>query len=235
MPPRKILIFFDFTISGKLPRRECLAGQGLRGSAAAASRCKKCGEARQGLKRPDPENGGKTGLTTEYLLNEQVERVLELLMPVNRLVMRVALHTGLRVSDVLSLRTDDLLRGPRWAITEQKTGKRRTVSLPHDLWHELQGAAGTEWVFPSRCDQAKHRSRQAVWRDIKRAQKACRLPQNIGPHSARKVYAVRLMEQYGDIEKVRKNLNHDSFSTTMIYAMADSLMRAKHKRPRRRS
>lgn len=174
-------------------------------------------------------------MTTEYLLNEQVERVLLLLTPVNRLVMRVALHTGLRITDVLSLRTGDLLRGPRWAITEQKTGKRRTIALPHDLWHDLQGVAGTEWVFPSRCDQGKHRSRQTVWRDIKRAQKACRLPQNIGPHSARKVYAVRLMEKYGDIEKVRKNLNHDRFSTTMIYAMADSLMTAKHKRRRGRS
>jgi len=174
-------------------------------------------------------------LTTEYLLNEQVERVLLLLTPVNRLVMRVALHTGLRITDVLSLRTEDLLRGPRWAITEQKTGKRRTIALPHDLWHDLQGACGTEWVFPSRCDHTRHRSRQAVWRDIKRAQKACRLPQNIGPHTARKVYAVRLMEKYGDIEKVRKNLNHDRFSTTMIYAMADSLMAAKHKRRRGRS
>lgn len=171
-------------------------------------------------------------MTTEYLLQEQVDRVLLLLTPVNRLVMRVALHTGLRVSDVLALKTADLRRGPRWAVCEAKTGKRKLVALPHDLWHELQGICGTEWVFPSRNDPKKHRSRQAVWRDIKRAAKACRLPQNIGPHSARKVYAVRLMERYGDIEKVRKCLNHDRFATTMIYAMADSLMTAKHKRRR---
>lgn len=174
-------------------------------------------------------------MTTEYLLNEQVERVLLLLTPVNRLVMRVALHTGLRVGDVLALRTEDLNRGPRWAVTEQKTGKRKLVALPEGLWTELKGQAGTEWVFPGRCSQESHRSRQAVWRDIKRAARACRLPQNIGPHSARKVYAVRLMEKYGDIERVRKNLNHDRFSTTMIYAMADSLLTAKHRRPRRRS
>ncbi len=171
-------------------------------------------------------------MTTEYLLNEQVERVLLLLTPVNRLVMRVALHTGLRITDVLSLRTEDLQRGPRWAVTEQKTGKRRTIALPNELWTELKGTCGVEWVFPSRCDPHSHRSRQAVWRDIKRAAKACRLPQNVGPHSARKVYAVRLMEKYGDIEKVRRNLNHDRFSTTLVYAMADSLMNAKYKRPR---
>lgn len=174
-------------------------------------------------------------MTTEYLLQEQVDRVLLLLTPVNRLVMRVALHTGLRVSDVLALKTEDLLRGPRWSVVEAKTGKRKLVALPHDLWHDLQGVCGTKWVFPGRLDQETHRSRQAVWRDIKRAAKACRLPQNIGPHSARKVYAVRLMERYGDIEKVRKNLNHDSFSTTMVYAMADSLLTAKHKRRRGRS
>lgn len=171
-------------------------------------------------------------MTTEYLLQEQVDRVLLLLTPVNRLVMRVALHTGLRISDVLSLRTDDLRRGPRWAVTEAKTGKRKLVALTDQLWHELQGCCGSKWVFQSRLDPEKHRSRQAVWKDVKRAQKACRLPQNIGPHSARKVYAVNLLQKYGSIEKVRKNLNHGSLSVTMIYAMADHFLEAKGKRPR---
>ena len=183
----------------------------------------------------EKRRGNLYKMTTEYLLEEQVDRVLLLLTPVNRLVMRVALHTGLRIGDVLALRTEDLRNGPRWTVTEAKTGKRKLVALPHDLWHELQGVCGTKWVFQSRTDPEKHRSRQAVWRDVKRAAKSCRLPQNIGPHSARKVYAVRLLEKYGDIERVRKNLNHDRFATTMVYAMADSLLTCKHKRPRRRS
>lgn len=41
-------------------------------------------------------------MTTEYLLNEQMEHVLSALTPSNRLVMRVCLHTGLRVGDVLA-------------------------------------------------------------------------------------------------------------------------------------
>lgn len=40
----------------------------------------------------------------------------------------------------------------------------------------------------------------------------------------RKVYAVDLMSKYGDIEKVRRVLNHKYVSTTMLYAMADKLM-----------
>lgn len=174
-------------------------------------------------------------MTTEYLLDEQVERVLSLLMPVNRLCMRVALHTGLRVSDVLALRRDDLDKGLQFWITEQKTGKRKKIQLQQGLWSELRENCGDYWVFQHRSDPRRHRCRQAVWKDIKRAQVACRLPQNIGTHSARKVYAVRLMERYGDLPRVQRALNHDRWATTMIYAMADSLLTAAHKKPRSRS
>lgn len=171
----------------------------------------------------------------EYLLNEQVERVLGLLTPGNRLAMRVALHTGLRISDVLALKKSDIDKGLQFWVTEQKTGKRRRVALTRELWRDLRAECGGIWVFEHRCDPKLHRCRQAVWKDVKRAQKAFRLPQNIGTHSARKVYAVRLMEKYGSIDKVRRVLNHDRFETTMIYAMADTLMTMKHKKPRRRS
>ena len=166
---------------------------------------------------------------------EQVERVLCLLTPVNRLAMRVALHTGLRVSDILALKKTDIDKGQQFWITEQKTGKRRKVTLPWQIWQELRGQTGEVWVFQSRVDEKKHRTRQAVWKDIKRAQKACRLPQNAGCHSMRKVYAVELMRKYGDIERVRRALNHDRPATTMIYAMADTMMKAKHRKPRRKA
>lgn len=65
---------------------------------------------------------------------------------------------------------------------------------------------------------------QAVWQDVKRAAKAFRLPQNVGPHSMRKVYAVRLMQRYGDLEMVRRAMGHDKVETTMIYALADKLL-----------
>ncbi len=167
-------------------------------------------------------------MKTEYLLNREVDRVLAALMPVNRLVMRVALHTGLRVGDVLALRTASL--APRFWVTEQKTGKRKLVGLPKELLEELRDQAGYVWVFEHQADPEKHRTRQTVWKDVKRAAKAFRLPQNVAPHSFRKVYAVKLLEKYGDIEKVRRNLNHSSETVTMIYAMADQLFTAKYQK-----
>ena len=171
-------------------------------------------------------------MKTEYLLNKEVERVLMLLTPLNRLAMRVCLHTGLRISDVLRLKTEQL--APRFWITEAKTRKRKMIGLTHDLLADLKRYAGKYYVFESRCNQKKHRTRQAVWRDIKRAAKAFRIPQNVGVHSARKVYAVDLLERYGDIDKVRRALNHRYESTTMIYAMADAALRAKARKKGRK-
>lgn len=163
-------------------------------------------------------------MTTEYLLKQEVGHVLAALTDENRLVCEVMLHTGLRVGDVLALRAQDL--GPRFWVTESKTGKRKQVGLPGPLLERVRAQAGTVWAFPGR-DPRKHRTRQAVWADVKRAAKAFRLPQNVGTHSMRKVYAVTLREKYKDIRRVQRALNHDRPTTTLIYAMADQLMRKK--------
>ena len=171
-------------------------------------------------------------MRTEYLLDRDVERVLGALTPSNRLALRVSLHTGLRIGDVLALRTADLK--PQFWVTESKTGKAKMVGLPAELLEDLKENAGEIWVFPGRLDPKKHRSRQAVWADVKRAARAFRIPQNVGPHSFRKDYAVHLMQRYGNIEKVQRALNHSNPTVTMIYAMADHLMHQPCRRKTRR-
>ena len=165
-----------------------------------------------------------SAVRTEYLIEKEVERVLDLLTYENRLVLRVLLHTGLRISDALNLKPEQLR--PNFWVTEQKTGKRKQIGLPGPLLADLKEAAGEWWVFPG-MDPRKHRTRQAVWKDIKRAAAALRLTQNAAPHSARKVYAVELLRKYGDIDKVRRALNHGGLEVTLIYAMADKQLSAK--------
>lgn len=166
-------------------------------------------------------------MTAEYLLEAEVGHVLAALMPTNRLVCRVCLATGLRVGDVVALRTGQLSR--QFWLTESKTGKRRRVNLTDALLRDLRAQAGPLWVFPGARDPAKHRTRQAVWADVRRAAKAFRLPQHVSPHSLRKVYAVRLMERSkGDLGRVRRALNHSDAATTLVYAMADELYRRKY-------
>ena len=168
-------------------------------------------------------------MRTEYLIQKEVEQVLDLLTFDNRLLARLLLHTGLRVGDALRLRPEQLR--PNFWITEQKTGKRRQVGIPEPLLSDLRAYAGENWVF-SGADPAKPRTRQALWKDVKRAARACRLTANAAPHSLRKVYAVDLLERYGDIERVKRALNHSGVEVTLIYAMADKRLRAKGQRRR---
>ena len=163
--------------------------------------------------------------TVNYLLKQQLDLVLASLMPANRLACEVALHTGLRISDVLSLKTEDVRRSSRFWVKEAKTGKAKLVGLPAPLRRRLLNQAGKTYVFPARLNENGHRSRQAVWADIDRAQRAFRIPQNIGTHSMRKEYAVELMRKYGSLEKVRRALNHSNMTVTKIYALADELVK----------
>ena len=163
-------------------------------------------------------------MKTDYLLHREVGHVLAALMPQNRLIARVCLHTGLRVGDVVALRAQDVAL--QFTVTEAKTKKRRRVGLTAALLRDIQAQAGPVWAFPGR-KPGTHKTRQAVWADVKRAAKAFRLPQNVAPHSLRKVYAVDLLAKYGDLQRVQRALNHGGVETTLIYAMADRLLEAK--------
>lgn len=172
-------------------------------------------------------------MTTDYLLHKEVDAVLSLLTEGNRLACAVALQTGLRIGDVLALPRDKI--AARMWVTESKTGKRRQVGMPTELANEVlrysqSVSLSSPWAFPGR-NPAAHRTRQAVWKDVKRAAVSMRLKTNIAPHSFRKVYAVELLHEYGDIERVRRALKHDRQTTTLIYAMAD--MRLKSRKTRR--
>ena len=76
-------------------------------------------------------------------------------------------------------------------------------------------------MFEGRLDGRKHRTRQAVFKDIKRAAAAFGLKRNVAPHSLRKIYAVDEFEKTGNLKKVQKLLNHSDEAVTILYAMAN--------------
>lgn len=154
---------------------------------------------------------------------DTVDIVLNLLRPPNRLAIEVSMSTGLRIGDVLQLHTKPLACGDgHLRITEQKTGKRKRVYIGADLRRRLLAQAGTLFVFQGK-DELHHRTRQAIYADLRRATRALRLDRHLTPHSARKMYAVALYRRTGDIAQVQKALNHTSPTVTIIYALADQL------------
>lgn len=157
-----------------------------------------------------------------------MSHILAALTYENRLAIMVSLLTGLRIGDVLNLRSRDLIRD-RFTITEEKTLKRRTIHIPDKLRDELISISGKIYVFENRLSARKHRTRQAVYKDIKRAAKAFRIKSNISCHTARKIYAVSEYKKDFSVARVKKLLNHSNEAVTMIYAIADELTERKNK------
>lgn len=170
---------------------------------------------------------GLKGLKTDYVYADVFEHLLAALTDENRLALSVSLCTGLRISDVLNLRTKRLKE--RMTVRELKTGKTRRIRIPRALLDELIAISGKIFVFENRIDYTRPRTRQAVFKDLKRACRAFRLPAklNLAPHSARKIYGVSQYERTCSVERVRELLNHSGEAVTMLYAMADKLTERK--------
>jgi integrase len=166
-------------------------------------------------------------MRTDWIPKGEMIHILAALSPENRLACEISLATGLRIDDVLAL-TPGRVRRQRFTIREEKTGKTRLIRLPNDLVKRCLACAGQHYVFEGRLDGRKHRTRQAVFKDLKRVAAAFNLKKNVAPHSLRKIYAVDEFEKSGgNLRRVQKLLNHDSEAVTLLYAMANIVSKRK--------
>lgn len=160
---------------------------------------------------------------SEYLPPECWRELYRVMQRANVNALRVSLETGMRIDDVLSMRPDSLSKSS-FSYVAKKTGKVGKAKLSHDLRVELKLGAGDQWVFPGR-NPEKHRTRQTVYKDLKKAVKLHKLNGQISPHSARKTFAVELRKTSGVVE-VQKALQHADVETTNLYAFADVAKRS---------
>ena len=161
-------------------------------------------------------------MRSEYISPQMIEHILSALTPQNRLVCKVSLITGLRINDCLNLKTEQIQKG-RFTVREQKTGKTKRVTLPKELQQEILAKCGTIYAFENRVNGRKPRTRQAVFKDLKRASVLFRVGKNITPHSLRKIYAVSEFGKDQNLKRIQKLLNHSDEAVTMIYALADQI------------
>ena len=127
-------------------------------------------------------------------------------------------NLGMRIGDVLHLRLADIIcDGGRYRlnIIEEKTGKRRTFTVPAEIlsflraYADSMGLAPTDTLFPLTVRQ--------VQRHLRNVCEALGY-ENISTHSFRKWYATDIYEQNGhDIILVQKLLQHSSPETTRRY------------------
>lgn len=162
-------------------------------------------------------------MRSDYMKPENYNRLFVFMSYENVLAVRVSLETGLRIGDVLKVRPSEL-RGRTIFFSAEKTGKSGKAVISQDLANRLRQIAGTDYIFEGRGGSG-HRSRQAVWKDVKKAAAQLRAAgaisgENITPHSARKTFAVTDAERYG-LNHTQKQLQHRDKATTRAYAFSD--------------
>ena len=96
-------------------------------------------------------------------------RVFRELWPENRLALAVCLATGLPITAVLQLRPDDLHGNYLHCAGA-------VYSLPGGLSAALRRISSEYYLFPHRDYADRHRTRQAVYKDIMRAKRDLGLP-----------------------------------------------------------
>ncbi len=138
----------------------------------------------------------------------------------NALAIRLSLETGLRIGDVVAL-PFGALNGNEVSFRASKTGKEGKSTISADLARRLRTIAVDGYLFAGR-DKGKHRTRQAVYKDLRAVAKRLGVKAHVSPHSARKTYAVGEYHARG-LKAVQRDLQHDREETTLIYALADKL------------
>ena len=146
----------------------------------------------------------------------------------------LAIQTGLRASELASLRLQDLqLEDGAWVRCRGKGRKERCTPLSRPTRNALQqwllerGGQPTSPLFPNRSGQ--HLTRGAIWRlVVKHASAASeRCPslvtKNITPHTLRHTAAMRMLHAPTpiDIATIALWLGHETLDTTNKYIHAD--------------
>lgn len=143
----------------------------------------------------------------------------------DRAMLEVLYATGLRVSELVGLRLDQVSLQQGVLRIVGKGGKERLVPLGEEAidWLErylgegrpVFGGAGDAHLFLT----ARHGplTRQAFWYRIKRHAAAAGLARPTSPHTLRHAFATHLLNHGADLRVVQMLLGHSDLSTTQIY------------------
>ncbi len=134
--------------------------------------------------------------------------------------------TGLRVSELVSLKAAAMRRDVRYLTVRGKGGHERIVPLTdkaRDAVAVYRGAVDatgyseSAWLFPS-FGESGHLTRQAFARDLKDlAARAGIATAKVSPHVVRHAFASHLLQNGADLRVVQQLLGHADISTTQIY------------------
>ena len=144
----------------------------------------------------------------------------------DRAMLELLYAAGLRVSELISLRTQQIDFQGNYLTVKGKGSKVRAV--PFGKWAReklleyqrhsrprLLKGRSSPFLFAGR--SGKPLTRQAFWKLIRRYALAAGIEKKVTPHTMRHSFATHLLEGGADLRSVQSMLGHADISTTQIY------------------
>ncbi len=144
----------------------------------------------------------------------------------DRTMLEVLYATGLRVSELVGLRPEQLSLNQGLVRVVGKGGRERLVPLGEEALTWLQafyagprrdilGERPCVQLFPTR--RGSGMTRQAFWYLIKKHALVAGIHKSLSPHTLRHAFATHLLNHGADLRVVQMLLGHSDLSTTQIY------------------
>lgn len=139
----------------------------------------------------------------------------------HRVLLMVAYFAGLRVSEVVALRPEDLdsnrkmihLRGAKGGKDRYALLSDGVLSCLREYWREYKPR---DWLFEGQ-DPRRHYSVRSAEQVFTDAAARAGIRKRVSIHSLRHAFATHLLEQGIDIRYIQDLLGHQSIRTTEIY------------------
>jgi integrase/recombinase XerD len=144
----------------------------------------------------------------------------------DKAMLEVLYAAGLRVSELVGLRLQDINLERGYVVVVGKGSKERAVPLGEvaavRVREYLDRArpllikeAGSDSVFISL--RKRQITRQMFWERIKHYVRKAGITRNVSPHTLRHSFATHLLDNGADLRSVQAMLGHSDISTTQIY------------------
>lgn len=130
-------------------------------------------------------------------------------------IIRIIASTGVRVSELIGLKSADLLQG--YTDLVSKENKQRRIYYPPQLIEDLKDKCPDEYMVSGKWHHKQITSR-GVSEALKSLAEKAGVPRNVVyPHSFRHYYAKTFIKNGGDITLLGDLLGHSNISTTALY------------------